>query len=205
MNKGDYAYAIRERVEKAKAGTLFAMVDFADLAPNNAANRVVGRLVEEGKLRVLLRGIYQKPKFSEFLQDFAAPNIDEIAQAIGRKNGWTIRPIGDTALNLLGLSTQVPASWIYVSDGPYKEYNYGEGKILFKHSSNRLLGNLSERSALFVQALRALGESHMNDECFIRLKDRFDAKECAKIELETRGAPDWIHRCAVKLKEVNYD
>lgn len=202
MRNGDYACAIRERVDKAKAGTLFVMVDFADLAPNNAANRVIGRMVEEGKLRVLIRGVYQKPDFIEFLQDFAEPNIDELANAIGRKNSWVIRPIGDTALNLLGLSTQVTANWTYASDGPYKEYAYKGGKILFKHSSNRLLGKLSWTGALFVQALRALGESQFKEEYLVRLKERFDAAQCAQIEEETRCAPDWIHKFAVKLKEM---
>lgn len=52
MRKEGYASAIQNRIKQAKAGSVFAMVDFADLAPDNAANRVVARLAAEGVLRV---------------------------------------------------------------------------------------------------------------------------------------------------------
>lgn len=204
MNKTDYATEIRSRVEKANGGALFVMVDMADVAPNNAANRVMTRLVKEGVLRAIVRGVYQKPSFNRFLGELEDPSADDLARALARKNGWAIRPDGDTALNLLGLSTQVPSNWSYVSDGPYKTYAYGNGKIIFKHTANRLIGRLSWESALFVQALRALGEA--NVDCAIRkgLAARFSTDQLVKIESETRATPDWIHALAVSLKEQSY-
>ena len=110
MEKPDYSSAIHDRIKRAKAGSVFAMVDFADLAPNNAANRVVTRLAAEGVLVPVLRGIYQKPKYSTFLGEYVLPSAEDVAAALARKCGWTIRADGDTALNQLGLSTQVPAN-----------------------------------------------------------------------------------------------
>ena len=104
MERNSYSLAIRNRVKHAKVGTVFAMVDFADLAPNNAANRVVTRLVSEGVLVSVIRGIYQKPKYSTLLKENVLPGVDEVAAALARKCGWTIRADGDTALNQLGLS-----------------------------------------------------------------------------------------------------
>ena len=104
MEKGGYSLAIRNRIKQAKAGSVFAMVDFADLAPNNAANRVVTRLAAEGVLIPVIRGIYQKPKYSALLKENVLPGVDEVAAALARKCGWTIRADGDTALNQLGLA-----------------------------------------------------------------------------------------------------
>lgn len=181
MERNSYSLAIRNRVKHAKVGTVFAMVDFADLAPNNAANRVVTRLVSEGVLVSVIRGIYQKPKYSTLLKENVLPGVDEVAAALARKCGWTIRADGDTALNQLGLSTQVPANWVYLSDGPYRKFAFLGGTIVFKHSANRLLGNLSRETALVVQALRALGREYLTKETLQRLAALFDKKTWEKI------------------------
>ena len=201
MKQKDYTSAIKARIAKAKRGKLFVMTDFADLAPNNAANRVITRLVGESKLRPIIRGVYQKPSFNGFLNDWVEPTVDELAYAIARRNGWQINPDGDTALNLMGLTTQVPSTWCFVSDGPYKSYSYGNGRIIFKHSSNRLMGKLSSDAVMFVQAMRALGQDKADSDVIERLSKRFSKVQAKEIEIETRIAPDWIHARAVALKE----
>ena len=204
MKKENYSEEIRQRIKKSRAGTLFVMPDFADIAPNNAANRVVLRLVQEGALRQIVRGVYQKPKINEFLGEVEEPSAESVAEAIARKNGWRISPDGDTALNLLGLSTQVPSHWVYLSDGPYKRYSYGVGVIELKHSANRLLGRLSPDAALLVQAFRALGVEGMTDEIEKILKARFSAGVLERIAKETMIAPSWIHEAIENLKGGNH-
>ena len=205
MEKPDYSSAIHDRVKHAKAGSVFAMVDFADLAPNNAANRVVTRLAAEGVLLPVLRGIYQKPKYSTFLGEYVLPSAEDVAAALARKCGWTIRADGDTALNQLGLSTQVPANWAYLSDGPYRKYAFDGGTIVFKHSANRLLGNLSRETALVVQALRALGRKYLTRETLQRLAERFDAKTWKKIEKESICVSDWIREAISNVREIRHE
>ena len=86
-----------------------------------------------------MRGVYYKAEYNEFLEEYVAPEPDAVAHAIARNYGWTIVPFGDTALNILGLSTQVPATWVYMSDGTYKEYSYNQTTIRFKKTSNKKL------------------------------------------------------------------
>lgn len=202
MQKKDYTQKLRKRITKASDGTLFVMLDFADIAPNNAANRIVMRLVDEGLLRPVIRGVYQKPKINKFLGECEEPSSDAVAHALARKNGWTISPTGDTALNLLGLSTQVPANWCYLSNGPYKTYGYGAGEIRFMHTANRMIQSLSDDSALVVQALRALGEQNTDASMTAKLSAMFSVERWTKIEAETRNVPDWIHVAIVKMKEA---
>ena len=202
MQKKDYADLIKERIDKSDAGTLFVMSDFSDIAPNNAANRVVLRLLSENKLRTIMRGIYQKPKINTLLGECEEPSCDDIAAALSRKNGWTICPDGDTALNLLGLSTQVPAVWKYLSSGPYRTYPYGAGTIAFTHTANRMINRLSGPTALLVQAVRALGENHVGEETIKKLADRYTARQLEEMEHETRNVTDWIHTKIMKMKEL---
>ena len=202
MQKKDYADLIKERIDKSDAGTMFVMSDFSDIAPNNAANRVVLRLLSENKLRTIMRGIYQKPKINTLLGECEEPSCDDIAAALSRKNGWTICPDGDTALNLLGLSTQVPAVWKYLSSGPYRTYPYGAGTIAFTHTANRMINRLSSPTALLVQAVRALGENHVGEETIKKLADRYTARQLEEMERETRNVTDWIHTKIMKMKEL---
>lgn len=177
------------------------MGDFADIAGKNTANRVVLRLAAEGALRVVVRGVYQKPRFNAFLGEPEEPSADAVARALARKNGWTVCPDGDTALNLLGLSEQVPAAWVYSSDGPYKEYACGAGTIRFRHTANRMLRSLSPEAALVVQALRALGKERTDATVLAKIARRFDAASLARIERETRNVPDWVHSALAGLAE----
>ncbi|MCL1828828.1 MAG: DUF6088 family protein, partial [Oscillospiraceae bacterium] len=124
MNSSSYANIIRERILNSETGSIFVSVDFADVAENSRIGVIFSRLESEGVIRRIMRGMYDKPEYNDFLQEHLAPSPDTVAHALARNFGWTIVPGGDTALNLLGLSTQVPAVWSYVSDGTYKEYTF---------------------------------------------------------------------------------
>ena len=78
----------------------------------------LSRLVQSGTLRRILKGVYEKPKYSKLLDEYVAADPEAVANALARSYHWTIAPCGNTALNLLGLSTQVTAVWSYISDGP---------------------------------------------------------------------------------------
>ena len=122
MDKPSNLTAIRNRIKKAQPGTVYVAVDFVNISDKTNINAYLAVLAEEDVLRRVLRGVYYKPNYNELLQEYVAPDTDKIAQAIARNYGWTIVPSGDTALNMLGLSTQVPAVYVYASDGAYKEY-----------------------------------------------------------------------------------
>ena len=107
-------------------GWSFSKKDFLDLADDGAIRLSLMRLTERGTIRRVIRGIYDYPRFSELLQETMGSDLDQIAHALARKFGWRIQVSGNTALNLLGLSTQVPAQAVYLSDGPSKTYEIGK-------------------------------------------------------------------------------
>ena len=144
------------RIESMPAGEVFIISDFSDLADDAAIRKVLSRLEDDGAIRRIMRGVYDCPEYSEFLDEYIEPKPDKVAHALARNYGWTIVPCGDTALNMLGLSTQVPATWLYVSDGTYKEYTYGNTTIKFKRTTNKEISKISYKTALVIQALKAL-------------------------------------------------
>ena len=100
---------------------------------------------------------------------------------------------------------KVPANWAYLSNGPYRKYAFQGGTIVFKHSANRLLGNLSRETALVVQALRALGREHLTKETLQRLAERFDGKTWKRIEAESVCVSDWIREAISQVMEIRHE
>ena len=122
MERTIYLTKIEIKIKKCNKGETFVCSDFSDIADNQAIRKALSRLEKEGIIRRILHGVYEYPEYNEVLGEYVAPSPNKVAQAIARNYCWTIVPCGDTALNLLGLSTQVPAVWSYVSDGTYKDY-----------------------------------------------------------------------------------
>jgi len=190
---------IEDRIISGGTGTIFITSDFTDLASSDSANRALLRLEEIGKIRRILFGVYEYPEYNEFLSEHIAPSPDKVAKALARKFGWTIVPCGDTALNLLGLSTQVPAVWSYVSDGTYKEYTFDKTTIRFKKTTNKEISKLSYKTALVVQALRALGKENVTDPILTKLKKGLTKTEKKKMIEEAKTVTSWIYELIKKI------
>lgn len=99
---------------------MFSKNDFLDLGGDDTIRKVLSRQETKGTIRRVLRDLYDYPRSSKLLQEQMGPDLDQVARALARKFGWRIQPSENTALNLLGLSTQVPAQAVYLSDGPGK-------------------------------------------------------------------------------------
>lgn len=193
MGISSSANIIKTRITEAPAGTVFTAVDFSDVTQNSRVGVILSRLEEDGLIRRIMRGIYDKPIYNDFIKEYLAPSPPLVAEAIARNFGWTIVPCGDTALNLLGLSTQVPAAWSYVSDGAYKEYTYDNTTIKFKRTTNKEVSKLSYKTALIVQALKALGKENVNEATINRLKKDLTAQEKENLLLEAKASTSWIY------------
>lgn len=188
-----YSKQIQERIGCVPEGTIFVSSDFADIADTETIRRNLNRLTQTGTLRRILKGVYEKPKYSKLLDECVAADPDAVAKALARSYHWTIAPCGNTALNLLGLSTQVTAVWSYISDGPYKTYEWNSTKLEFKHRTNKEITGLSYMTSLVIQALKTLGKSNVTPEIIQVLSEKLtadDKKACLK---EATESTDWVY------------
>ena len=199
MEKQTNLSVIRERIRQSEYGTVYVAVDFVDISDKTNINAYLARLAEEGLIRRVMRGVYYKAEYNEMLGEYVTPTVDNVAQALARNFGWTIVPCGDVALNILGLSTQVPATYVYVSDGTYKEYTFHNITIQFKRTTNREVSKLSYKTALVIQALKVLGKDQINDSVIARLQSILTAEEKATMLSEAKTATAWIYDCIKKI------
>lgn len=193
MKRPDYLNQIRNIIENSESGSVYVSTDFTDITDKKTVNMGLLRLAEEGLVKKILFGVYYKPEFSELLGEAIAPSTDAVAHALARNFGWTIVPCGDTALNLLGLSTQVPSQWVYVSDGAYKEYSFDNTVIKFKRTTNKEISKVSYKTALIIQALKALGRDNITEQTIVRLKKLLTYDEKFKMLTEAKSATSWVY------------
>ncbi len=154
---------IKDRIFESNKGQVYTLTDFLDLASYDAARKALSRLEKSGDLIRILRGIYKVPNYNDFLQREVPASPDDVARAIAKERNWTIGPKGDAALNLLGLTTQVPAVYEYISDGPYKNVDYSGITIKFSKRSNKNISGKTYKTILIIEALRTLGQEGVND------------------------------------------
>ena len=184
---------IRSRIEAAEIGSVFVASDFADITETKRVSEYLVRLSSDNTVKCVMRGVYYKPEYSTLLDEYIAPGPDAVANAIARNYGWSIIPCGDTALNLLGLSTQVPAVWSYVSDGPYKQYAYDNTTIQYKHTTNKEISKISLKTALVIQALKTLGKNNIRSETVEKIRTETSSDERKAMLTEAQYATAWIY------------
>lgn len=193
MARVNYFEQILSRIESMAKEEVFIISDFSDLADEATVRKALSRLEEDGKIRRIMRGVYENPKFNDFLGEYVKPHPDKIAKALARNYGWTIVPCGDTALNMLGLSTQVPAVWLYVSDGNYREYTCGNFVIQFKRTANKEISKISFKTALVIQAIKALGKDKITDDVIEKIRSLTTDEEKEQMFVEAKYATAWIY------------
>lgn len=189
---------ISKRIDGLPVRSAFVASDFTDIADYQNAKKCLLRLEGEKRVRRVLRGVYDKPYFSSILNEFSAPDLEEIARAIARNYSWQIAPTGVTSLNLLGLSTQVVSAYEYYSSGQYKNYEVGKMEIRFLHRSSKELLNLSYESALVVSAIKELGPE-IDEDHIVKIKSRLSDKSKARLLEESARVTKWIYEVIKRI------
>jgi len=197
--KMDLRESIERRLKEHERGYAFTRKDMLDLASSGTLGRVLARMVEDGTIRRIDRGLFDYPRTNKKLGGRLSPDIDQVAQALARKFRWTIVPQGALAANRLGLTRQVPARYVYLSDGPTKQVRIGNRTIRFQHARPKDLRADSVLSATVIQALRHLGREAVDQTVIRPLRDALTAQDRKRLVEDTRYGTDWIHQVAKQL------
>jgi hypothetical protein len=180
-------------------GWAFSSSDMMTKFSRQQSDNLLSDLVKDGKIRRVSRGIYDYPKYSELLQKELLPDIDQVARAYARKFNWRIEVSGESALNLLGLSTQIEGKYTYLSDGANRSYEVFGTTLEFKKTSLKNIGFKHKESSLVVQALKALGKEQINDEVISKIKKQIDTKKCSSILKDTKSTTVWIYEAIKRI------
>ena len=193
-----------EKIMSENQGKVFSINDFYNLGTKNTIKSILYRLNKENQITRLIEGLYIKPKYSKILKEYSYPDASEIAEKLANKFSWTISPAGDTALNYMGLSTQIPNEYIYISDGPYREYLYRDKKIIFKHTTNRNITSYSKELSILIQAIKSLGKDNIGKDDIKKLAI-FAKKIKENFKEDTLKLPFWIQEVLRKIQEINHE
>ena len=199
MNSTSPLEQISDRIKASEGGTVFVASDFRDLANSGSISKTLSRLEADGLVRRVIWGVYEYPKFSAFLKEDVATSPHKVALALARKHSWVIVPNGNTALNQLGLCTQVPAVWTYVSDGTNKEYPIDNTVIRFNKTAKKDISKLSYKSALLVQAIKAIGKDRLDDSHMRKIAKLMTDDEKAAILAEGQYMTAWVYEAVKKI------
>lgn len=181
-----------------RRGWAFSSRDLSSIFTHEEADDNLKYLEKKGKIRKIIRGLYDYPKYSELLKQELSPDIDQVARAFARKFNWRIEISGDSALNLLGLSTQIVAKYVYLSDGPKRSYDILGTTLEFKKSALKEIGFKHKESSIIVQALKALGKDRITPEVITKIRRKIEPKKYNKILTETKSTKIWIYE-TIKL------
>ncbi|HEN2270533.1 DUF6088 family protein [Streptococcus agalactiae] len=196
-----YMEIISDKINDFDSHKVFFANDFLDIASNATVRQILKRLADEDKIKRVIDGFYYNPKYSELIGEYEAVSIHELALAIARKYNWNIAPYSSTALNLLGLSTQVPTHYKYISSGRYKEYKIGDTILEFKKVNPGEIANMSLKTATVIQAIKSLGKENINTQVMQKIRENLTQEERTDLMNESKSVPAWIYEVIREICE----
>ncbi|HEO5653681.1 TPA: hypothetical protein VA525_002109 [Streptococcus agalactiae] len=196
-----YMEIISDKINDFDSHKVFFANDFLDIASNATVRQILKRLADEDKIKRVIDGFYYNPSYSELIGEYEAVSIHELALAIARKYNWNIAPYSSTALNLLGLSTQVPTHYKYISSGRYKEYKIGDTVLEFKKVNPGEIANMSLKTATVIQAIKSLGKENVTSEVIQKMRENLTQKERKDLMNESKSVPAWIYEVIREISE----
>jgi Family of unknown function (DUF6088) len=182
---------IEKHIQNEPRGTVFFPEDFKDYGSSGAVRIALHRLVTSGKIRRVAQGIYVRPVVSEYVGE-VLPTAETVAGAIAKRDKARIIPTGSYALNILGLSTQIPLKAVYLTDGSPRLIKVGKRTILLKKTSPKNLSMEGELSGLVIQALKEIGDGKVRDEEEKKIIQILQKEDKNKLYHDIKLAPVWI-------------
>ncbi|MEX0818228.1 MAG: DUF6088 family protein [Pirellulaceae bacterium] len=181
-------------------GAVFVPADFLDLGSREAVDIALHRLARKGTIRRLARGVYDFPREHPVLGPLQ-PSAEAVAKVLAGRDRTRIQPAGAYAANALGLSEQVPAKAVFLTDGPSRTVKIGSTTIQLRRTTAKNMAAAGRLSGLLIQALREIGKENVTPERRAHLKHALPAKERRQLIGDIKLAPAWMHPIFRELAE----
>ena len=181
-------------------GWVFTPIDFLDIATRPTIDTTLRRLVKSDKISKVARGIYCYPETHPVMGELS-PSPEKIAKALACKDQVRVQPSGAYAANLLGLSEQVPAKIVFLTDGMNRTVKVGKQNIILKRTTPKNMKTAGIITGLVIQALRHIGKDHVDNKIVKRLKQKLKKEDRERLLKDIRLAPAWIGVIFRKIAE----
>lgn len=193
------AQAISNRVKLMKKGKPFVRNLFAELGSRAAVDKALSRLVQSGCLERVARGVYMRPKLSEYTCQLVKPSPLAIMNVLSKVNGETIQIHGAEAVRRLGLSTQMQVVPVYYTSGRTREIKAGNAVVRLNHVSSDRLQHAGNKVGLALTALYYLGKDGACPHALSKIADTLSPDELTTL-LACR-MPKWMRAALAPFAE----
>jgi hypothetical protein len=188
-------------IKRNRRGKIFFADEFRKFGSNEAVRQALSRICRRNFLVRLSPGIYSYPKIDDEI-GIVYPSIETVAKAIAKREKTRMIPTGAYALHALGLSTQVPAKVVFLTDGTARVVKVGKrATIRFKKTVARNLSYKGKISLLAISALKEIGKGKATNEHLQKIKEALQHEKRDNIMHDVRLAPVWISNIILKLME----
>lgn len=188
---------ITREVQQKPQGTIFFPEDFSRLGSPDGVRKALQRLDHKSVIKRVAQGVYVYPKINSYI-GLVMPTAEEVAAAIARRDRARTVPTGISALNALGLSTQVPMNIVLLTDGSSREIKVGKRKIKFKKTTPRNLSAKGDISRLVIQALKALGNGKVSQSDEQKIIEMLKKERHGDLLHDIGIAPEWMQNIMKK-------
>ncbi len=196
MSRSKSPHSIEARilatVHAVGRGSVFAPADLLAAASRTAIDVALHRLVAQGKIRRLARGVYHLPSEHPTLGTLL-PLPEAVAKAIAGRDRTRLQPAGAYAANALGLTEQVPANVVFLTDGPTRTIRIGATTIQLRRTTPKNMETAGRLSGMVIQAFRELGRDHVTPERIAHLERTIPAAQRRELLKDLKLAPAWMH------------
>ena len=188
---------IELKISKFKPGQVILPSDFKDLGTSTAIRKTLSRLVESGQVERMGQGIYVIPKNNKVFGK-VLPSMEELAEALAKKEHVKIKPSGQYALNKVGLSTQVPMRLVFLTTGNAKKIRIGRNAIIFKSTTAKKLSMKGDITSLLFLGLEELDLQKLAPSQMDRIMGLLKMETPENLKYNLRLAPTKVSDFVVK-------
>lgn len=182
---------ILRRMRASKNGAVFTPGRFLDFGSRTGIDQALSRLARNGLIRRCGRGLYDIARSHPWF-GILAPDPRQALAALAARRGIQLRPAGAEAANLLGLSEQVPAKFIYLTSGRSGKIRLAGHDIELKHGSSRHMALSPRPTGLIVSAMESLGDGHITELKLQRLHRDLPEADRRTLLREMPLTPAWM-------------
>ena len=183
--------SIRTNVQRIKRGEPFTSTRFLRLGSRSAVDKALSRLVEEGTIHRITRGVFVRPKQSRFVGQ-VMPDVNRVIEVIAKDHDEIIQLHGAEAARRFKLSTQMPISPVYYTNGASREIHIGNLKVKLMHTTNqRRLQHAGKKPGMALSALWYLGKENINPKAIEQIRNSLSPEEFET--LRASKMPAWMN------------
>jgi hypothetical protein len=192
---GEHKQSVYSQIFKAiramKPGSVMTAASFYRFGSSGAVRLALMRHCRDGTIRRVMRGFYSRRRHLPRIGEIG-PSVDAVVKAIAKRDAIRVQPTGSYAANLLGLSDQVPARPVFLTDGSNRKFYLGKLMVTFRRTTPRNMATAGTVSGLVIQALRNLGQRHVDDTTVAVLRRRLRDADRRRLATDAAHAPVWI-------------